>query len=295
MIRSMTGFGRAALELDGASFSVELKSVNHRHLDLALRLPRPLAALEIEVRRALGQRFARGKIDLVVSAPSATARAELELDRALAQRYLEFARELAAERGVGAELRASELLALPGVARVSEHPLDEASLRPALLAAVERAAEAADAMRMAEGAALERELRARLATIAKLASEVAARSGEVAAAARERLTKRAEQLRAETGLGDEARLAQEIVAAADRMDVTEEVVRLSSHVAQFGAALDAASAKEGVGRRLEFLLQEMLREVNTIGSKSGEAKLAHQVVDLKTELERIREQVLNVE
>lgn len=150
-------------------------------------------------------------------------------------------------------------------------------------------------MRVAEGAALERELRARLAAVAALAAEVSERAGEVAAAARERLRKRAEQLSKETGLADEARLAQEVVAAADRMDVTEEVVRLRSHVTQFEAALGAAAPDAGVGRRLEFLLQEMSREANTIGSKSGEAKLAHRVVDLKTELERIREQVLNVE
>jgi uncharacterized protein (TIGR00255 family) len=295
VIRSMTGFGRAQLEAEGASFAVELRCVNHRHLDVSLRLPRPLAGLEAELRRVVTKRFVRGKIDLLVSAPPASARAELELDRGLAERYVVFARALASQHGVDPELRASELLSLPGVARVSELTLDEGALRPALVAAVERAAQEADAMRVAEGAALERELRARLATVSALAGEIASRSGEVAAAARERLTKRAEQLRAETGLADEARLAQEVVNAADRMDVTEEVVRLGSHVAQFEAALAGAAPDAGVGRRLEFLLQEMSREANTIGAKSGDAPLAHRVVDVKTELERIREQVLNVE
>jgi uncharacterized protein (TIGR00255 family) len=291
----MTGFGRAQLEAEGATFAVELRSVNHRHLDVSLRLPRPLAGLEVELRRLLGRSFTRGKVDLIVSAPPSGARPDLELDRVLADRYVAFARALAAEHGLDAELRAGEVLALPGVARVLEHALDEAALRPALVAAVERAAQEADAMRLAEGGALDRDLRARLVTVAGLAAEVAARSGEVATAARERLRKRAEQLRAETGLADEARLAQEVVNAADRMDVTEEVVRLTSHVAQFEAALGAAAPDAGVGRRLEFLLQEMSREVNTIGAKSGDAPLAHRVVDLKTELERIREQVLNVE
>jgi uncharacterized protein (TIGR00255 family) len=290
----MTGFGRAQLEAGGAGLSLELRSVNHRHLDLSVRLPRALAGLEPVLRRALAARFARGKLDLVISA-SGGQRAELELDRALAERYLDFARSLGAETGVDAALHMGELLALPGVARVSEPVLDEAALRPELLAAFETAAEAADAMRQAEGAALERELRARLARVAGLTAEVAERSGEVAAAARERLRKRAEQLRAETGLVEESRLAQELVSAADRMDLTEEVVRLRSHVAQFEASLAAAAPDAGVGRRLEFLLQEMLREVNTIGSKAGDAPLAHHVVDLKTELERIREQALNVE
>jgi uncharacterized protein (TIGR00255 family) len=291
----MTGFGRAALDAGDASLTVELRSVNHRHLDVSVRLPRPLAGLEVELRRVLGRRFVRGKIDLVIAAPPAGARPDLDLDRALADRYVEFARTLAAQHGLPAELRAAEVLALPGVARVLEHALDDAALRPALVAAVEKAAEAADDMRLAEGAALDRELRGRLAAVAALAAEVSARAGEVAAAARERLRKRAEQLRAETGLADESRLAQEVVAAADRMDVTEEVVRLASHVAQFEAALAAAAPDAGVGRRLEFLLQEMSREVNTIGAKSGDAPLAHRVVDLKTELERIREQVMNVE
>jgi len=291
----MTGFGRAQLEAGGAGLAVELRSVNHRHLDLSVRLPRALAGLELELRRALAARFARGKLDLVISAATGSESKELELDRALADRYLDFARTFAAERGVDAALHMGELLALPGVARVQEPVLDEAMLRPELLAALETAAQAADAMRRAEGAVLERELRARLVRVAGLAAEVAERSGEVAAAARERLRKRAEQLRAETGLVDESRLAQELVSAADRMDVTEEVVRLQSHVAQFEASLAAAEPDAGVGRRLEFLLQEMLREANTIGSKAADAPLAHVVVDLKTELERIREQALNVE
>jgi uncharacterized protein (TIGR00255 family) len=291
----MTGFGRAQLEAGGVGLAVELRSVNHRHLDLSVRLPRALAGLEPELRRALAARFARGKLDLVISAATGSVRAELELDRALADRYLDFARAFAAERGVDGTLRMGELLALPGISRVQEPVLDEAALRGALLVALEAAAEAANAMRQAEGAALERELRARLARVTELAAEVPGLSGELAAAARERLRKRAEQLRAETGLVDEARLAQELVSAADRMDVTEEVVRLRSHVAQFEASLAAAARDAGVGRRLEFLLQEMLREVNTIGSKAADAPLAHHVVDLKTELERIREQALNVE
>jgi uncharacterized protein (TIGR00255 family) len=176
---------------------------------------------------------------------------------------------------------------------VQEYALDEKAVGPALLSAVERAAAAADAMRTAEGEALERELRGRLATVRALADAVAARSGEVVAAGRERLTKRAAQLRAESGIADDARLLQEVVLAAERMDVTEEVVRLASHAAQFEAALDASGAP--VGRKLEFLLQEMAREANTIASKAADAPIAHRVVDLKTELERMREQVLNVE
>jgi uncharacterized protein (TIGR00255 family) len=294
MIRSMTGFGRAQLELAGASFAVELRTVNHRHLDLSVRLPRALLGLEPELRRVLGARFARGKLDLVVSAPAGAAGADVALDRAVAERYLAFAHALSAERGVSAELRAAELLALPGVARVLEHALDEKAVGPALVSAVERAAAAAEEMRAAEGAALERELRQRLDSLRALGAAVAARSDEVVAAVRERLRKRAEQLREESGGADESRLLQEIVLAAERMDVTEEVTRLASHTDQFEAALAAGGAAP-VGRKLEFLLQEMVREANTIASKAADAPIAHRVVDLKTELERMREQVSNVE
>jgi uncharacterized protein (TIGR00255 family) len=294
MIRSMTGFGRAGFEAEGASLSVELRTVNHRHLDLTLRLPRPLSGLEAELRPILAARFSRGKLDLTVSAPAGTATTDVTLDSQLAGRYLEWARTLSGVGAQNSEPTAAELLALPGVVRVTEHHFDEEAVRPALRAAVEQAAAATVAMREREGEALGRELSARLAQVRALGEAVSARSGEVVAAVRERLAKRAAQLREETGVADESRLLQEIVIAADRMDVTEETVRLASHVAQFESSIEA-DGSEPVGRKLEFLLQEMLRETNTIGSKAADAPIAHLVVELKTELERMREQVLNVE
>lgn len=294
MIASMTGFGRAEFELAGASFQVEIRSVNHRHLDLQVRAPRTLLRFEPELRRRLQPRFARGKVEVSVGGRGGAPLESLRIDEETAARYVQAARALGARHAVSAVLDAGRLLALPGVARLAEPELPEADLLPALLAAAERAADAAVAMRQSEGAALARELEVRLARVEALVEDVAARAGAVQAAAKERLRKRTEQLAAEFGQRDEARLAQELVWAADRLDVTEELVRLGSHALQFRAALEG-SAPEGVGRRLEFLLQEMLREVNTVGSKSADAPAAHLVVDLKTELERAREQVLNVE
>jgi len=181
------------------------------------------------------------------------------------------------------------------VVRTAEPALPAEVLERELPAAVGRALDSLDAMRTREGESLARDLRGRLARVCELGESIAARSGEVQEAVRDRLRKRAESLRQETGLLDEARLHQEIVLAADRLDVTEEVVRLRSHAAQFESILDEASADRPVGRRLDFLLQEMGREANTIGSKSADAPVAHQVVELKTELERLREQVQNVE
>lgn len=296
MIRSMTGYGQAAFTVDGSSFEVELRSVNHRHLDVKTRLPRGLAGFEGELRAQVAEQLARGKVDLNVRATAGTAPADtVELDLAAAARYLAAARALREQHGVAGELDTATLLALPGVARVVEREPGEDALRVALRQALGAALEALVALRAGEGEALDRELRGRLERLEALVRGIEARAGDVQRVVRDRLRKRAEQLREETGLLDEARLHQELVWAADRLDVTEECVRLHSHVAQFRALLAAAGPREPAGRRLDFLLQEMGREANTIGSKGADAPIAHQVVDLKTELERIREQVQNVE
>jgi uncharacterized protein (TIGR00255 family) len=296
MIHSMTGFGSARFRVEEWSFELEIRSVNHRHFDARIRLPRLLAALEPDVRARMQSRFARGKVDVTVTAPDGSAPTpRLELDLAAAREYLAAARTLAQSDGVAGELDAATLLALPGVARFVEPALADDLLRERTLAAVDEGLDALVAMRASEGAALARDLHARLESVLVLAGEVEQRSGAVQDAAKERLRKRARQLEAETGLLDEARLHQEIAIAAERMDVTEEIVRLRSHVDQFRELLDAAGPARPVGRQLDFLLQELAREANTIGSKGGDAPIAHWVVELKTELERIREQVQNVE
>ncbi len=296
MIRSMTGFGRSAFEAEGVRFEVEVRSVNHRYLDLRVRLPRPLAAWEADVRERVQGRLGRGKVELSVTAPSgAAASAHVEVDFEAAERYIAAARELDARFDVGADLDVEDLLGLPGVARVVEADLATESAERALLVAVDEATEALARMREAEGANLDREFRERLETVEALTGTLSERSGSVQEATRERLRKRSLQLQEETGLLDEARLHQEIVFAADRLDVSEELSRLRSHVEQFRSTLDGAGAGKPVGRRLDFLLQELGREANTVGSKANDAELAHAVVELKTELERIREQVQNVE
>ena len=251
---------------------------------------------EAEIRALVRQSFARGKADvLVAQGPGAAPAPRLEVDLATAARYVEAGRELATRHGLADDLGAAQLLALPSVARVTESELDAETVAGPLLEAAQQALRSAEGMRLQEGAALERELRGRLERVLELAGALEERAGLVQASVRERLRKRAEQLQAETGLELEARLAHEIVLAADRLDVTEEIVRLRSHVEQFRAVLDAGETGEPAGRRLEFLLQELSREANTVGSKGGDAPVAHLVVELKTELERIREQVLNVE
>lgn len=295
MIYSMTGFGRASREASGVAFEVEARSVNHRHLDLRIRLPRMLADRENSLKQKVQGRLARGKVEIVVNLSANAATAKLVIDESIAGQYVEAARTLSSRHALTGALDVASLLALPGVTRVIESEVDAELLWAAVEEAVEEAVRGLIAMRAAEGEALRLELEGRLATVLRLADAFDARSGEVVLAARQRLQKRAEQIRREVGLTDDARLHQEIVIAADRLDITEELVRLRSHVAQFEETLRAGGADNPVGRRLDFLLQELGREANTVGSKASDAALAQDVVGLKTELERIREQVQNIE
>ena len=289
----MTGFGAATFEVEGQRFALEIRSVNHRFLDVQLRLPRALGRFEAELRAELKRRFARGRLDLTVTPPGGGAGVQrVRVDPAVVAEYVSAAAELQRSQPVAGVLDLTTLLALPGVASFVEAELPEAALRAGIGAALDAAADALDAMRAAEGEALARDLRERLDRVDELAAALDARSGDVRAAVRERLRRRLAELAAEAGAFDEARAAQEVALAAERLDFTEEVVRLRSHVAQFRALLGSG---EPVGRRLDFLLQELGREANTIGSKAADAPLSHLVVELKAELERCREQVQNVE
>ncbi|MFO0689254.1 MAG: YicC/YloC family endoribonuclease [Myxococcota bacterium] len=295
MIFSMTGFGRASREAGGVAFEVEARSVNHRHLDLRIRLPRLLADRENAIKQRVQSKLARGKVEVVVNLASNAATSKLVIDETIAGQYVEAARVLAQRHALAGGLDVAALLALPGVTRVVEAEIDTEALSTAVEEALDEAVRGMLAMRAAEGEALRVELEGRLATVVRLADAFEARSGEVVQAARQRLQKRAEQIRRDVGLSDDARLHQEIVIAADRLDITEELVRLRSHVAQFQETMRSAGLENPVGRRLDFLLQELGREANTVGSKASDAALAQDVVAPKTELERIREQVQNVE
>jgi uncharacterized protein (TIGR00255 family) len=292
----MTGFGSATFDVEGVAFEAEIRTLNARHLEVRVRLPRPLAAGEPEVRALVGERLMRGQVDVVVRATTETALTDtVSLDLAAAERYLRAARELAERYGVPGAVDLATLVSLPGVARSTDRSLPGEALRQALRRSLASALDAVVAVRAAEGAALARELEARLGRVLELAEGVEERADAVQATARERLRKRAQDLQRETGLLDEARLHQEVVLAAGRLDVTEEVVRLRSHVEAFRTALRGRGPSHPQGRRLEFLLQEMGREANTIASKGADAPIAHLVVELKTELGRLREQVQNVE
>jgi uncharacterized protein (TIGR00255 family) len=298
VIYSMTGFGRARREIDGLGLEIEIRSVNHRHLDLRVRLPRVLVDQETAIKKRIQRELSRGKVDVTVSLTTGTAGSTLEIDEAIAAQYVAAAEVLRERHALGADggsLDVAALLSLPGVTRVVETEADCEILVAPLEEAVSEAIEALIVMRAAEGKSLSIEVEGRVGRVADLVAAFEARAGEVLAVATQRLHKRAEQIKREVGLLDDARLHQEIVIAADRLDITEELVRLQSHVAQFRETLQSADRGHPVGRRLDFLLQELGREANTVGSKANDAPLAQDVVELKTQLERIREQVQNIE
>jgi uncharacterized protein (TIGR00255 family) len=294
MIRSMTGFGRAELAGDTLAIVVEVRSVNHRHLDVAVRLPGALAGLDAEVRRLVQGRLERGRVDVTVqvgalaSQPTRT----VQVDAALARRYAEQARQLARELGIAGDVDLGWILGRPGVVELTDAPPAEASVVwPLVAEALGRALDALVERRTTEGAGLASELRGLGAAFAGVLAQMSTRAPVAAARREERLRERMQALLAETRV-DEARIATEVAVWATKTDVTEELARLRVHLEEFGLMLDKGGA---VGRQFDFLIQEMNREVNTVGSKADDLELSQATLAAKGLLEKIREQVQNLE
>jgi uncharacterized protein (TIGR00255 family) len=288
----MTGYGRREASWQRGSVTVEVRTVNHRFLEVVIRLPRPLSDLEEPFKKAVQRRCLRGRVEVTVSlgGEKGGARA-VSLDRSLARQYHQALRELQKELRIGGTIDIALLSGFRDIVVVADAPGDSSQLGRLAQRLLDLALGDADRMRRREGAALAKEIRDRLRSIRKAKRQIAGRAPEVAREAFARMKARVEQL-----LGaeppDVGRLNQELAIYADRYDITEELVRLDSHMVQFAHAL----RREGsVGKTLDFLLQEMGREVNTIGSKAADAEIASQVVHIKAELEKIREQVQNVE
>jgi uncharacterized protein (TIGR00255 family) len=291
MIRSMTGFGAGRSAKDGDEIDLEIRSVNHKFCEVKVRLPRELVALEIELVRAVKERLPRGAVEVSVRRARTSSTGAPRVDLQLAEEYARAFRELEKRFDLARGLTLSDLLTAAGVVSLDERTVDIESARKAALAALDEALRSLCAMRNQEGEALGRDIGARLDSIEALASRVETLVPQAALHYRDRLSDRLQEL-GRTIAVDPARVAQEVVLYADRSDVSEEITRLRSHVAQARALMEAS---EPAGRKLEFLVQEMHREANTIGSKSQNTEISTTVVGLKAEIERMREQVLNVE
>ncbi|BEH09777.1 MULTISPECIES: YicC/YloC family endoribonuclease [Geobacter] len=292
MIKSMTGYGKSVVETDTGRTIVEIRSVNHRYGEVYVKMPRTLLAFENDVRKAVGDRLKRGKIEVFVQREEAVGGENLpSVNIPLAKAYRDAFEQLKRELDLADPVTLPLILSQRDVLSAREEDGNEDALRGELLGAVRGAVEAMEAMRLREGEALFADLTARRRTLSDIIERIALRAPAMVAEYAARLRERLTQLLSGTTL-DETRFAQEVALMADRSDITEELVRFRSHLVQFD---DTLKLSEPVGRKLDFLMQEFNREVNTIGSKAGDADTAALVVELKAELEKIREQVQNIE
>ena len=292
MVKSMTGYGRAVETVNGREFTVELRSVNNRYLDCAVKLPRALSFAEDAVKQAVKGAISRGKVDVFISLRSESAQdVKITLNAPMVEGYIAAMRQMARDYGIREDISVGLLSRMPDVFTVDKPEVDEEQLLSDLLSVVGKALERFDAMRTAEGKALENDLRSRGETILSLVEQVEAGSGQTVADYRTRLENKLKEVLANTAI-DESRILTEAAIFADKVAVDEETVRLRSHLDQMNSMLTTGGA---IGRKLDFLLQEMNRESNTIGSKCSDVRLARIVVDIKAELEKIREQTQNIE
>ena len=288
----MTGYGRSVQTVNGREFTVEVRSVNNRYLDCSVKLPRTVSFAEDAVKQAVKGAISRGKVDVFISIKSEGGdEIKVSLNEAVLRGYLGAMRQMVEQYGVQDDISVSAVSRLPEVFVVEKPEVDEEQLKADLLQVVAAALEGYNAMRATEGAALDADLRRRGETILELVSQVEAGNAQTVIDYRTRLENKLKEVLSNTAI-DESRILTEAAIFADKVAVDEETVRLRSHLEQMNTMLTTGGA---MGRKLDFLLQEMNREANTIGSKCTDVRLARIVVDIKAELEKIREQTQNIE
>ena len=292
MIRSMTGYGRAVMTLNGREITVELRSVNNRFLDCNVKLPRAFSYAEDAVKQKIKEQVSRGKVDVFISVnTTAGENVKISLNSPVLEGYLEALRTIAADYGVREDISATSLTRFPEVFLMEKPEEDEAQNTADIVAVAQQAVSAYNAMRETEGAALAADLRAHAAVILSYVEKVEARSPVTVAEYRARLESKLREVLESTTI-DESRILTEAAIFADKVAVDEETLRLRSHLNQLEGLLQSGGA---IGRKLDFLLQEMNREANTIGSKGNDLEQTRNVVEIKAELEKIREQIQNIE
>jgi uncharacterized protein (TIGR00255 family) len=294
MIRSMTGYGRAEAVLVGRKFTVEMKSVNHRYLEISLRLPVMLMSLEAEIKKRIGEQFSRGRIEAafrVDAEGNAETGGRYALNLPLVRNYHALLSQMREELHLGDDITLAMMAGFRDVFVAADSVQDPAALWEGLATVLDDAVRTLTEMREREGESLRLDLTARLSLIAGFLERIAGRSPQVVRDYHKRLGDRVREL---TGgmVVDEARLLQEVAMMAEKSDITEEIVRFRSHIGQF---TDLLTGGDAAGRKIDFLIQEMGREVNTIGSKSSDAEISRDVIEIKSELAKLREQVQNLE
>jgi uncharacterized protein (TIGR00255 family) len=293
MVNSMTGFGRAISQKEGRELTIELKSVNHRYLDLGMRLPRSLSYLEDVIRSVLQKKLARGHVDVFLTYKNTrTDSKSVEVDAALLSAYKKAAAAGAEQTGMLNDLSLTTLLRMPDVLSVCEAEEDREALADLCGICTEQACGELIRMRRTEGAQIAQDLLSRADLLLEMVGKIEERAPLVVSEYKEKLHTRIAELLAGAAEVDQGRLANEVAIFADKANITEELVRLRSHVAQFRSLMQS---DQPAGRKLDFIVQEMNREMNTIGSKASDLEILKNVIDGKAEIEKIREQVQNIE
>ena len=292
MIKSMTGFGRCEIQKESRKFTVELKSVNHRYLDVNIRMPKKLNFFETAIRTLLKQYANRGKVDIFISCEDLSQQQMmLKYNAALAAEYMRYFRQMSEEFHIANDVKVSALSHYPEVLTMEEQTEDEEILWSGLKEALEGAFGQFVETRVLEGSHLKEDILQKLSGMESLVEQVEARSPQIVAEYRAKLEEKVKELLADAQV-EESRIAAEVILFADKICTDEEVVRLKSHIAHMRNTLEES---EGIGRKLDFIAQEMNREANTILSKANDLEVSNYAIGLKTEIEKIREQIQNIE
>ncbi|MBQ9051092.1 MAG: YicC family protein [Lachnospiraceae bacterium] len=292
MIKSMTGYGRAEYADEDLKIAVEIKSVNNRYLDIGIKMPRQLGMLEAGIRAELKKYISRGKVDVYITYEDLKeANMQVKYNSKIAGEYLKYLRQMAQEYGLDNDIRVSTLSKYPDVLTMEEEPMDPVQLWDRLRAVVDEAAENFREARVREGEFLRNDLIGKLNEMQGHVDFITERSPQIIAAYRQRLCDKVKELIGDAVI-DDSRIVQEVTIYADKVCVDEELVRLQSHIKATREALDGS---EGVGRKLDFIAQEMNRESNTILSKSDNLEVSDRAIELKTTVEKVREQIQNIE
>lgn len=292
MIKSMTGFGRCEVQKDSRKFTVEMKGVNHRYLDVNIRMPKKLNFFESGIRTLLKSYATRGKVDIFITyEDTSQAQVSVKYNSVLAGEYLKYLKQMEEEFGLENDVRVSTLARFPEVFTMEEHSVDEEELWNGLKEALEGAFEQFVETRTAEGQNLKKDILDKLDLLEELVGYIEERSPQIVAEYRTKLEDKVRELLADTQM-EESRIAAEVILFADKICTDEEVVRLKSHITHMRNTLEE---DEGIGRKLDFIAQEMNREANTILSKANDISVSDHAISLKTEIEKIREQIQNIE
>ena len=290
-MKSMTGFGRAKLEVDGRNYTVEVKSVNHKYSDISVKLPRSISYLEDKVKKQMGSNISRGKVDIMISFENYTSQGkEIIINQELVKKYIQEFRKCAEENKIAGEILVTEITKLPDVLTIKSVEEEEATIQQELLLCESQAIQNFIIMREQEGNKIKEDLSRRMNEVEEKVKQIEEYSSGLLEEYRVKLQERIKEI-VKTEI-DEARIATEVVIYADKCSIEEELTRLKSHVHQFNNLLQE---EVPVGKKIDFLLQEMNRETNTIGSKSVKLEMTNLVIDIKTTLEDIREQIQNIE